>query len=369
LKHFLGGPSKAVRSKRRLVSQFGSRARSTAVRPMARQAARRRGVRAALGTASLGAWPLLLGRATWCAVMGWSVPRPQTWSNRLGITLTPIATGVWAAERPFLWNGIDVGGRMAVARMGDGTLLVHSPVGWDEALGAALDALGGGVGHIVSPNFEHLKYAEQWAARYPSAAMYGCPGLAERMPQVSWTQELRGDGAGRVAAWGESMEYLFMDCEANPFTGTPFFNEVVLFHRRSGTLFCSDAFWNYPGTARPNFDGEGGSAGDQSSDEPKIPTGSVHLCSKVPAAEANGVVPDVEVPFGTRLWKWGMDTVYLPFYKLAMVGSSGERRTRYEQCVSKILDTWCPEQVAPCHGDVLRGRELCRRVLRAHFLA
>ena len=28
-----------------------------------------------------------------------------------GVTLTPISTGVWAAERPFIWNNIDVGSR------------------------------------------------------------------------------------------------------------------------------------------------------------------------------------------------------------------------------------------------------------------
>ena len=62
-----------------------------------------------------------------------------TWSNRLGLTLTPITTGVWAAERPFLWNGIDVGGRMVVCRMGDGTLLVHSPVDLDDSLRESLE--------------------------------------------------------------------------------------------------------------------------------------------------------------------------------------------------------------------------------------
>ena len=79
---------------------------------------------------------------------------PVTWSNRLGLHLTPIATGLWAAERTFIWNSIDVGGRSVIARMPDGTLLVHSPVEWTEELGTRIDLLGGGVGHIVSPNYE-----------------------------------------------------------------------------------------------------------------------------------------------------------------------------------------------------------------------
>ena len=82
---------------------------------------------------------------------------PVTWSNRLGLHLTPIETGLWAAERPFVWNSIDVGGRSVIARMPDGTLLVHSPVEWTPELGERIDKLGGGVGHIISPNYEVRK--------------------------------------------------------------------------------------------------------------------------------------------------------------------------------------------------------------------
>ena len=89
---------------------------------------------------------------------------PVTWSNRLGLHLTPITTGIWAAEKPFIWNSIDVGGRSVIARMPDGTLLVHSPVGWTEDLGKRIDRLGGGVGHIISPNYE---------VRFPPCAALG----------------------------------------------------------------------------------------------------------------------------------------------------------------------------------------------------
>ena len=55
--------------------------------------------------------------------------------------------------RPFMWNGIDVGGRAAVVRLSDGTLWVHSPLKLDEGLKQALAKIGE-VRHIVSPNFE-----------------------------------------------------------------------------------------------------------------------------------------------------------------------------------------------------------------------
>jgi hypothetical protein len=39
--------------------------------------------------------------------------------------------------------------------------------------GDSLEGLGGGVGHVVSPNYEHLKYAKQWAEVYPAAKKHG----------------------------------------------------------------------------------------------------------------------------------------------------------------------------------------------------
>jgi hypothetical protein len=41
-----------------------------------------------------------------------------SWSNRVGSVLTPAAIpGVYMADRPFIWNSIDVGGRMAVIQL------------------------------------------------------------------------------------------------------------------------------------------------------------------------------------------------------------------------------------------------------------
>ena len=66
---------------------------------------------------------------------------------------------------------------MVVTRVeGDGSLLCHSPVEWTPELGKALDDLGGGIGHIVAPNYEHLKYTKQWSEKYPDACIYACPG-------------------------------------------------------------------------------------------------------------------------------------------------------------------------------------------------
>ena len=238
-------------------------------------------------------------------------PVPQTWSNRLGVTLTPATTGIWVAERPFTWNKIDVGGRSVICRVGDGQLLVHSPVEWNENLDDCLKALGGGVGYVVSPNYEHLKYAKAWSDAYPDAKMIACPGLPERLPDIRWDVEI-GNNDRKILSteFQETIEYVHFDCEINPATNRPFFNEVVWFHVKSKSMFCSDIYWNYPSSSLPNYYGIEG-------------TGDIHQCPKMPVltAPTNGQLPEVKVPFGTKLWKVGMDKVYLPFYKRIMVSS------------------------------------------------
>ena len=67
---------------------------------------------------------------------------------------------------------------MAIVKLRDGSLWVHSPVSLDEETRRAVDALGP-VKHVVSPNYEHVKYAKEWKVAYPNCTLYGCPLLKE----------------------------------------------------------------------------------------------------------------------------------------------------------------------------------------------
>ena len=57
--------------------------------------------------------------------------------------------------------------------------------------------------------------------------------------------------------------------------------QVVFVHKPSGTLIATDLIWNYPGSGTPK---------------------------------------------GTQAWKFGMDRVYLPFYKNFMIKDKGNCR-------------------------------------------
>jgi len=226
---------------------------------------------------------------------------PSTWSNPKGEVLSEIVPGkLWAAQRAFVWNGIDVGGKMAVVRCEDGGLWVHSPVALDADLKAELAAIGD-VAHIVSPNFEHVKYAPEWIKAFPDANAYGCPGLQADKPDIAYTATI---GSTIPETWPSEIEACFLDFESNPFTGKPFFNEVVFFHRLTKTFMVTDAFWNYP---------------------------------------------QDNVPASTVFWKKGMDKVYLPFYRKLMLKGK-------EEAFYRAMDTireWPFERVLPCHGTVI----------------
>lgn len=222
---------------------------------------------------------------------------PKTWSNPSGAVLLQLQPDLWVAERPFVWNSIDVGGKMAVIRLTDGSLWVHSPVNFDEPLRRALKDLGP-VKHIVSPNFEHVKWAKQWKEAFPDAILWGTPGMVEKFPEIPFDRELSTSSIC-PPEWQDQLQMCFADCERTPVIGTPFFNEVVFYHRKSETLMTTDIFWSYPN----------------------------------------------DLPSGSKLWKFLMDKIYLPFYRRFMV--------RNKASLEQVLDTvaeWQPKGLLPCHG-------------------
>jgi len=296
------------------------------------------------------------------------------WSNRLGSVITPAAIpGVYTVDRPFYWNKIDVGCRCTIIQLssettdGNKELLIHSPVGLDPPLIDALTKLGT-VTHVISPNYEHVKYAYQWANQYPNAKIWGCPGLSEKETNVKWTGEVpygaRPEGYGQDETqhnnemWDwEEVQPIHIDIESNPFTGNAFFNEVIYYHVPSRTLLTTDLYWNYPR-------GDGVTNG-QLVDE--LRTKGIDIPTDNDSSSWE-LAPEVgEIPLGSKLWgKVGMDKLFYPFYMNLMVKK--DRRGEFE-CIARYITCsgWEIETIIPAHGDIVRGKELCRQVLEKHF--
>lgn len=246
--------------------------------------------------------------------MGPESERYITFTNTQGSILKEVASNVWAADRPFLprllLSKVDVGGRMTIIRLKDRKLWVHAPLELDDSLKGVLKGLGE-VGYIVTSNFEHMAFAEQWKKAYPSATSYGPPGFSEKVPQVS-PVELHDSAP---AEWQGDVDLAYLGYERNPFTGKPFFHEVIFVHKPTGVLMTTDLWWNYP----------------------------------------------EDVKAGTRAFKFGMDRIYRPFYNNLMIGDKGQ----FAQVMQRVFDRWEWDTIIPCHGNIVRGNG--KAALRGHL--
>jgi hypothetical protein len=155
--------------------------------------------------------------------------------------LRRLADDLWVAERPQRFYGLEVGTRMTVVRLADGSLLLHSPVALDAGLRAELDAVGR-VRFAVAPNRVHHLYAGRVADAYPDARLWVGPGVERKRPDLRYVAVL-GDEA--PAEWRGQLDQVF-------FRGRPYENEVVFLHRASRTLVLCDLAFNFgPAAARP----------------------------------------------------------------------------------------------------------------------
>ncbi|MDQ2822490.1 MAG: DUF4336 domain-containing protein [Pseudomonadota bacterium] len=150
--------------------------------------------------------------------------------------LTPIAPGIWHAQRDLKVAGIAATSRMTVIQLADGGLWLHSPILIDEALRAALAAIGP-VNYVVAPNKVHHLFAKKCLAMYPQARLFGAPGLEEKRPDLPMTA-LTNDAP---TEWAGQIGQVFM-------AGIPRVNETVFFHVASGTAIVTDIcqLWTGP---------------------------------------------------------------------------------------------------------------------------
>jgi hypothetical protein len=161
-------------------------------------------------------------------------------SRREPSPLRQLDRDLWVAERPQRFCGLEVGTRMTVIRLADGSLLLHSPVALSAALRRELDALGP-VRFAVAPSRVHHLHAGRVAEAYPGARLWIAPGLERKRPDLVF-EGILGDEAPEP--WCGQVDQTF-------FRGRPYENEVAFFHRASRTLLLCDLAWNFGPSAHP----------------------------------------------------------------------------------------------------------------------
>lgn len=140
---------------------------------------------------------------------------------------------LWSAEYRFGWQAglVPIPVRMTVLRLGDGQLILHSPVPISSALREELDALGP-VGFIVVPR-AHGRFAAQVSQSYPSAQLLAAPSAPWRRKSLSFHALLADQPPAEWTGHVESLLVLGFRL-----------HEVVLFHRSSHTLVLTDLCFN-----------------------------------------------------------------------------------------------------------------------------
>jgi hypothetical protein len=147
--------------------------------------------------------------------------------------LTLLAPDLWDLNAPLSVVGMQLGHRMTVVRLPDGTLWVHSPVQHSAALAAELGRIGQ-VAHVIAPNAVHDTFLEEWFAAYPAARFHGARGLSKVRADLTFTNTL---GDTPDTAWGGVFNQHLL-------RGMPRVNEVVFLHRPSRTLILTDLVFN-----------------------------------------------------------------------------------------------------------------------------
>jgi hypothetical protein len=150
--------------------------------------------------------------------------------------LTSFADGVWIDHQPVRILGMPLTATMAVLRLGDGSLLIYSPVGMTPARRAAVDALGR-VAHLYAPNLFHHLWIGEWAAAYPSARLHAPARLAKKRRDLRIDRPLGPvEGTAPEPAFAGIIDELGIDGFR--------LEESVLLYRPARTLLVADLVQN-----------------------------------------------------------------------------------------------------------------------------
>lgn len=161
-------------------------------------------------------------------------------SVRRCILLRAIDSELWVAESPLRFLGLEMGARMTVVRLPDGTLFLHSPVALTPDLQSEVEALGA-VRYLVAPNKLHHLYVGDWIKAFPEATFYAPPGLEEKRRDLDCRNVL---GDTPEAGWTGTLDQVFVE-------GFPFASEIAFYHRPTKTFIATDLAFNVGESSPP----------------------------------------------------------------------------------------------------------------------
>ena len=157
-----------------------------------------------------------------------------------------LAPNLWIFDQDDFNAGAGkVGTRMTVIRLADGGLFLHSPTKLDDETRRGLDAIGE-VRAVVAPSRAHHLFVAEYVKAWPSAKLYGPPGLVGDIPDFRARFGARRDLKLDSILDDEPAREWAGQIEQHLFKGAPWLNEVVFFYPSSRTLIFTDLVMNVP---------------------------------------------------------------------------------------------------------------------------
>lgn len=145
-----------------------------------------------------------------------------------------VSDEIWLKEYPIHYAGCDFNARMAVVRVSETKLLLHSPCEIDKATKDEISDLGD-VAYIVAPGSYHYFHVPSAQAAFPDADTYICPGVERKRPDLDFDWFL---GDRPPEAWSGILDQVLV-------RGNKHIWEVVFLHRPSKTLLLVDLIENF----------------------------------------------------------------------------------------------------------------------------
>jgi hypothetical protein len=157
-----------------------------------------------------------------------------------------LAPNLWTFDQPDFNTGFaKIGTRMTVIKLAGGGLFLHSPTKLDDETRLALDAVGE-VQAVVAPSRAHHLFVGDYIKTWPSAKLYGPPGLVGEIQdfraRVGARRDLKLDGI----LGDEPQREWAGEIDQHLFKGATQLNEVVFFHRASRSAIFTDLVFNVP---------------------------------------------------------------------------------------------------------------------------
>jgi hypothetical protein len=164
------------------------------------------------------------------------MPSPSPACQVPAPVLTERAPGIWTAEDPVRIAGMPLHATMTVVEIGDGRLLLFSPVEMTPERRAAIDRLGE-VAHLYAPNTYHHVWMGPWAQVYTRAVVHAPRALRSKREDLRIDREHDCDP---IASFASDLAPTIDEVHVDGFR----LEESVLVHRPSGTLLVADLVHN-----------------------------------------------------------------------------------------------------------------------------